>query len=163
MAAEMPRRITDFERFEAKYEPEPMSGCWLWLAARDKHGYGVFSVRHRSILAHRFAYQHYGGVTEVPLELDHLCRVTSCVNPAHLESVTHAQNVLRGRGPDAARLRFSTMTRCSRGHLLSVDNTRYSKRRQYVIRQCRICIRAHKKRYREIAAATRRISREMVK
>jgi len=29
------------------------------------------------------------------LELDHLCRVTSCVNPDHLEQVTKQVNLLR--------------------------------------------------------------------
>ena len=31
------------ERFEAKYTPEPMSGCWLWFGAVSRHGYGLIS------------------------------------------------------------------------------------------------------------------------
>lgn len=48
--------------------------------------------------AHRAMYeQEVGPITE-GLELDHLCRQTMCVNPSHLEPVTHAVNLRRGNG-----------------------------------------------------------------
>jgi hypothetical protein len=47
-------------------------------------------------MAHRFAYELLVGPIPEDLELDHLCRVRHCVNPAHLEPVTHLENILRG-------------------------------------------------------------------
>lgn len=46
--------------------------------------------------AHRFAYECVNGVT-VPKgeDVDHLCGVKLCVNPEHLEAVTHRENIIR--------------------------------------------------------------------
>ena len=70
--------------------------CWLWLGARSSTGYGVFRAYGRVVKAHGFAYERF--VDDVPkgLELDHLCNVRHCVNPDHLEPVTHTENVARG-------------------------------------------------------------------
>lgn len=73
------------------------SGCWLWAGSIASTGYGTGSFRGRGFLAHREVYALILG--EMPPEtlvLDHLCRVRSCVNPAHLEPVTIAENVRRG-------------------------------------------------------------------
>jgi hypothetical protein len=65
--------------------------------------------------------------------LDHLCRVRSCVNPAHLEPVPHRENVLRGVSSSALAARRNT---CANGHPYTADNTRISKDGA---RQCRQC------------------------
>jgi hypothetical protein len=71
--------------------------CWLWTAGKAYWGYGWFGVAHRTpVLAHRYSWELANGPVPEGLELDHLCRVTACVNPAHLEPVTHAENVRRG-------------------------------------------------------------------
>ena len=72
-----------------------LTPCWIWLGAKDPLGYGRF--RNRTI-AYRFSYEQVKGSIPDGLELDHLCRVPSCVNPDHLEPVTHHENLLRGRG-----------------------------------------------------------------
>jgi hypothetical protein len=69
--------------------------CWLWTAAH--HRYGIFQPEKGNQLAHRIAYEMLVGPVPEGLELDHLCRVTLCVNPAHLEPVTHRENVRRGK------------------------------------------------------------------
>jgi hypothetical protein len=66
--------------------------CWEWDRFRVARGYGRFGG---AVVAHRWVYERFIGKVPDGLELDHLCRNTSCVNPAHLEPVTHAENMRR--------------------------------------------------------------------
>lgn len=67
--------------------------CWPWLGYRDRYGYGHTSTTtRRGGLAHRLVYEELVGAIPNGLVLDHLCRNPSCVNPAHLEPVTFAEN-----------------------------------------------------------------------
>lgn len=120
---------TPEQRFDAKVMPEPNSGCWLWVGAWITREYGIFSVRPKTFrVAHVWNYERYRGPIPSGLELDHLCRVHQCVNPWHLEAVTHLENVRRGLalGPK--------QTHCKRGHLI----TRVGNRRG-----CSVCHRAN--------------------
>ncbi len=76
---------------------DPNTGCWLWLLATNLPGYGVRRRGRGQVYAHRAAYEARFGPIPVGLEIDHRCRQPSCVNPDHLEAVTHAENVRRGR------------------------------------------------------------------
>ena len=69
--------------------------CWIWRAAKTKEGYGLFSIRYKMRVAHRVSYIHFKGKIPVGLQMDHLCRNTSCVNPEHLEPVTAKENKRR--------------------------------------------------------------------
>jgi hypothetical protein len=111
-------------------------GCWLWLGCLHDFGYGMFSVRQRRVYAHRFAYELLVGPIPDGLEIDHLCRNPRCVNPEHLEPVTHAENILRGEAPSAHNAR---KTHWVRGHRFNRENT-------YVVkatgaRMCRRCVK----------------------
>lgn len=109
------------ERFMRHVMPEPNSGCWLWMGCVAKTGYGVFQhVWNRSELAHRSAYKIFVGEIPARKHLDHKCRVTSCVNPAHLEPVTPRENTLRGISPPA---KFAKQTHCKHGHEMTPENT----------------------------------------
>lgn len=70
-------------------------GCWLWTGATCRNNYPRFSAACRSFPAYRWAYELF--ISEVPagLEIDHLCRMRECVNPWHLQPVTHAENMRR--------------------------------------------------------------------
>lgn len=125
-------------RFMAKIDRS--AECWVWVAHLDRHGYGMFYVGGKMVLAHRFSYQTFVGEILPELELDHLCRNTCCVNPAHLEPVTHQMNVDRGDSGLHQRIK----THCPQGHLYSGDNLRinYAGRRV-----CKACERAKTMRY----------------
>lgn len=84
------------ERFWSKVvEIDGDGSCWLWTAAKSGKGYGCVVIDRRRYPAHRVAYEMFVGPIPEGLEIDHLCRVRNCVNPAHLEPVTHAENVRR--------------------------------------------------------------------
>lgn len=88
----------DFSVEEAFQEKvEKTDGCWIWLGAKTPNGYGVFQIKGKHIYAHRYSYELETG-KKIPkgLDIDHLCRHHSCVNPRHLEPVTRAENVWRG-------------------------------------------------------------------
>ncbi len=101
--------------------------CWIWRLNLTSAGYGQY----------RSLYEHHIGPVPDDLELDHLCRVRACVNPGHLEPVTHAENMRRG-------IR-ATQTHCTNGHEFTQDNT-------YVkptvgTRACKQCQRDRQRRY----------------
>lgn len=82
-------------------------GCWLWtgVTGGSNARYGYFNVGTKQsdpkVPAHRFSYEHFVGPIPEGLELDHVkdrgCVSKLCVNPDHLEPVTHAENRKRGR------------------------------------------------------------------
>ena len=73
------------------------TACWVWQRARTRTGYGQAFDGRMMRPAHRVYYEREHGEVPRGLVLDHLCRIRACVNPAHLEPVTHRENVLRGR------------------------------------------------------------------
>jgi hypothetical protein len=80
------------------------SGCWLWTGAKSsrpgwpQHAYPMYAVTTRPprmMHAHKFAYEWELGPVPVGLEIDHTCRNKLCVNPEHMEAVTHQENCKR--------------------------------------------------------------------
>jgi hypothetical protein len=81
------------ERFNAKYVPEPNSGCWLWLGALMPNGYGRFEMHRFDEYAHRASWiLHRGAITD-GLYVLHKCDIPSCVNPDHLFLGTQQDNL----------------------------------------------------------------------
>lgn len=121
------------ERFVAKVDKT--GSCWVWTAYRTARGYGRFNDGSRIVQTHRFAYELWVGPIPDGLELDHLCRNRSCVNPDHLEPVTGRENILRGVSPSA---QHAAKTHCPNGHPYSGENLYVAPGRHH--RQCRACI-----------------------
>ncbi len=98
-------RGTESERFWAKVDtagPWAMQHhapgqCWVWTKSDNGLGYGQFYLAGgKKVKAHRWAYESIVRTIPAGLDLDHVCRRHSCVNPAHLEPVTRSVNLLRG-------------------------------------------------------------------
>lgn len=134
------------DRFFEKVMPEPMSGCWLWTAQCNNAGYGCFHMDKKHRLAHRVSFEMHKGKIPQGLVLDHLCRVRSCVNPAHLEPVTHKVNINRGVAGKVHRELAALITHCPRGHPYSGDNL-YVRPTGNGNRSCRTC---HRERMRRV-------------
>lgn len=98
--------------------------CWLWTGHCNQDGYGRITVGGVARAAHRVSYEVYVGPIPEGLALDHLCRVRRCINPAHLEPVTQAENNRRARKSE-----------CINGHPFNSENTGMRAGRRYC-KQC---------------------------
>ncbi len=116
--------------------PTLRTRCWLWTGAKNTTSSGQYGrfrgPQSRMTPPHRYSWELAHGPTNAPA-IDHLCRVTLCVNPAHLQPVTDRDNVLRGEGPAA---RNAAKTHCPQGHPYDVtwQGRRY----------CTVCRRAQR-------------------
>lgn len=127
-------------------------GCWTWIRSTHQ-GYATTTVFGKRWLAHRYSYSLYVGAIPKGLVIDHLCRNRRCINPAHLEPVSIAENVQRG-----AR---ATQTHCKRGHEFTPENTDYYRPTVGggISRKCLACRR---ERWSEAAAANGRTVRRSI-
>jgi hypothetical protein len=147
-------------RLNDSFSIDSHTRCWTWLKQINKDGYGRFYYAKRECLAHRAAYEILVGPVPAGLELDHLCRNRSCVNPDHLEPVTHRENLLRGSTGPAQN---AAKTHCMRGHEFTAENTRQSAANK---RSCKECehLRYQERRDRmdpQRAEQTRNLKREV--
>jgi len=126
------------------------NGCWLWTGALDEFGYGVYGKGGGK--AHRLSFKIINGfLPPYPeFELDHLCRVRNCINPDHLEVVTHQENCLRGLVGEVTAKRQLSKTHCPKGHEYSKENTYIDPKiygnQKHPSRHCKTCkLEAHKR------------------
>lgn len=144
------------KRFWDKVDRRGDDECWPWLGRLNADGYGEFDISDRHMGAHRVAYKLIKG--SLPdfangIELDHLCRRRDCVNPRHLQPVTHQENCARGVVGEAARRRQIVKTHCPYGHEYTPENTytdpKLYNQRSTPSRHCRICRAAVRRKWRK--------------
>jgi len=142
------------ERFWEKVVPDLNSGCWFWCGD-DNGKYGSLGFwdnemkRTVRLYAHRVSYVLHKGFIPDGLEIDHLCRQPLCVNPSHLEAVTHREN---SRRIPVHRNQNTNKEYCGKGHPLFGENLRISSPRKHngrTYRICKTCEHAHQKRWRD--------------
>ena len=133
-------------RFHAQVDLQELepSSCHLWTGRKTPRGYGKFRIKRKEYYSHRIAYELAKGPIPDGLQIDHLCRNTSCCNPDHLEAVTSQTNTLRGVGVTA---RNSRKTHCPQGHEYTPENTYYHRNGGdgHTRRRCRTCERARQR------------------
>lgn len=110
--------------------------CLIYAYYKSPMGYG----RNSKGAVHRQMYEHFVGLIPDGLEIDHLCKVKSCINPDHLEPVNHSINILRAK----VRGKF-----CTKGHELTPENSYYGVNNQKTGNVTRWCKRCHLDRSRE--------------
>ena len=96
--------------------------CWKFRGVLSPDGYGLVHFQAKGAVprtcttAHRVAYELWVGSIPNGYEPDHLCDYRPCINPDHLEIITHRENVRRSRARNLAA------THCWRGHALTTEN-----------------------------------------
>jgi len=133
----MPAKISNETWVKIKHEVLD-SGCWIFKGSLQKDGYGSCN-RNGQSLAHRAYYSILKGELLHGFELDHLCKNRSCVNPDHLEQVTHAENISSGNYK--SNHRNGRKTHCKRGHEFNVENTLHEIVNGEKRRKCLTCRR----------------------
>jgi hypothetical protein len=136
------------DRLMMRTEPGP-NDCLLYIGTLNNGGYGQIMVDGSQMLAHRAAYRLQVGPIPDGMVLDHTCHNRDasclggraclhrrCVNVAHLEPVSGAENTRRGR----TWAINGTKTHCPSGHPYDEANTHVCGGRRY----CRACNRALK-------------------
>lgn len=118
-----------------------LEGCWLWLAWHNRWGYGQVKYHGKTWTSARLVYTQDRGPIPDRMTLDHLCRNTICVNPAHLEPVTMRENIMRGRSFSAIN---AAKTHCRNGHPLVSGNLHKSSSGRRI---CATCNRFYVSRY----------------
>jgi len=151
------------DRFWAKVDKTDT--CWIWTGCIHKTGYGLFGADRRVFYAHRYSYELQFGPVPAGLQVDHVChnqdeeclggsscRHRRCVNPVHLEAVTHRENGRRGKSVWGVN---SRKTHCPRGHPYDEANTYINPAGARTCRQCSSAREAKRARSSGLSTAAR--------
>lgn len=141
----IPKTATPEELAKFEVRVDKSGDCWQWTGPKNDQNYGVVYWRGKRYRAHRWYFIQMVGMEDQQLDLDHTCHNGGecnegaecphrlCVNPAHIEAVTHAENIERGESPMAQHAR---KTHCPQGHEYTEENTRIDKKGGRACREC---------------------------
>lgn len=116
----------------------PAGDCLIWQGAKRSNGYGVTVYIGTQTTTHRVIYTLIHGALPKGVEVDHKCNRRDCINPEHLQAVTHKTNM---------RLAAKRRDTCRAGHPWTEENT-YTTMVKYKSgtrkqRYCRACRAKH--------------------
>ena len=132
------------QRLMSKISPEPMSGCWLWTGATDRHGYGriwsgfkTSAGNKQTWIVPRVSYEQHVGPIPDGMVVRHKCDNPYCAAPHHLELGTMKENTkdMMDRGRDRFRADLAARENCINGHPFSGENLYFVNG----VRRCRKC------------------------
>lgn len=125
--------LVDFARYTKK---DQETGCWIWTSYKYPNGYSKFCTNGVYMSGHKASYMFMYGDIPKGKEINHKCLRKDCVNPDHLEAVSHSENKLY-----SSRKRIH----CRNGHELTPENVYIRNRGD---RDCRMCRRISLNKYR---------------
>jgi hypothetical protein len=108
----------DIARFWSKVDkngptlPHMETPCWVWKAGRHDRGYGHFSVKNKTVRAHRLSWLIEHKFIQRGFFVCHRCDNPSCCRPDHLQLGLQEDNMrdmqIRGRSARGDRHGSST-------------------------------------------------------
>lgn len=95
----MCRRTDILNRIRERTIIDPVTGCHCWTGPTSGNGrgggYPRMSLDGQTVAVHRVVFVTVHGFVPGKKQIDHICRNRLCVNPDHLEMVTHKENQKR--------------------------------------------------------------------
>ena len=128
-------------RFARRVVLNPENGCLEWTLSKDTQGYGRIKYMGKRRIAHRISYEVHIGEIPEGMTVDHICFNIACVNPDHLQLLTHSEN--------AKKQRSALSETCARGHVFDAENTYIRPGYGNGKRHCRKCNAAASRRYKQ--------------
>ena len=103
-------------KYRLDFYSKKVGDCIIWTGSKTPTGYGRLCYQGKNLSAHRASYVVYKGKIKDSLHVLHTCDNPSCINPDHLYTGTHQDNMRdredRGRGviQYGEKSNFSTLT-----------------------------------------------------